>query len=324
MTRPSFAIAFAIAALFWSPHSAVAQSPDAPEEIQLDAPVEAPLDAAAQVQPGAAVEAQAGAPAEAQADVEVGQATESAAEANLQLRPLNVAVLDNAPGFSIAGRFGSRRGFDVDLALAICDIIGTRCALKPMEAGQLVPALEARNVDFAVASQVSAGLAADPVVASVPYLVLPMRVVLRESDNLPVPGVPFDGRMAALTGTPQAALAQTIYPGRVALYANSEELWIDLALGRLVGVFAPALVAQADFLSMPIGNSFKAMPLPVSAADGKRDAVILMRARDRELVVAVNDALSTLVGGEDFFASIERYLDPTLVDVPLETEETGN
>ncbi|MEM6849140.1 MAG: transporter substrate-binding domain-containing protein [Pseudomonadota bacterium] len=281
MTRWLVVIALALAVPLWGPQSAVAQSQD----------------------------------------VQAEETTESAAAANLHIRPLNVAVLDNAPGFSTAGRFGSRRGFDVDLALAVCDIIGARCALKPMEGGQLVPALEARNVDFAVASQVSAGLAADPVLASIPYLVLPMRVVLPERDNLPVPGVPFEGQMAALTGTPQAALAQTIYPGRVALYANSDELWIDLALGRLTGVFAPALAAQADFLATPIGDNFKALPLPVSAEDGKRDAVILMRARDRELVVAVNDALSTLIGGEDFMASIERYLDPTLVDVPLDLED---
>ena len=282
MTRWPLGIALAAAVSFWSHQSAVAQSPGAPAEIQVDAP------------------------AEVEAEVVAEETTESAASARLHLRPLSAAVLDNAPGFSTAGRFGSRRGFDIDLALSVCDIIGTRCALKPMAAGQLVPALEARTVDFAVASQVSAGLAADPILASIPYLVLPMRVVLPDSDNLPVPGVPFEGQMAALTGTPQAGLAQTIYPGRVALYANSDELWIDLALGRLVGVFAPALAAQANFLSMPIGDNFKALPLPVSAADGKRDAVILMRARDRELVVAVNDALSTLIAGEAFMASIER------------------
>lgn len=232
------------------------------------------------------------------------------------IRTLNVAVLDDAPGFSTEGRFGARRGFDIDFALALCDRLSARCALRPMETAEMQAELDARSVDFVVASEVAAGLNGASLVASLPYLILPIRIVLPESAVLPAPGEPFSGQFAAQNGTPQAALARQTYPGRVAIYANTDEMWIDLALRRLFGVFAPALAAQAEFLATPLGEGFHAVAPPESAAEGTRPAVVVLRDRDRELLTAINGAISAIIEEQELAGSIAEHLDPALVEIP--------
>ena len=184
-----------------------------------------------------------------------------------------------------------------------------------MPAEDMVQALIDRRVAFAVGTSAITAQPNAPVAFSKPYLSLSVRFV--------TPGRPHrdveddDAQYGAISGTAQAAYLRRTYtsPGAVRLYSNADGMWIDLALGRLDGVLVPAITARREFLSTPIGETFKFAP---AASDGEtnlaRTAAIGVRAQDPALVDKINAALDTLRASGEFGDILARHLDRDLVD----------
>ncbi len=241
--------------------------------------------------------------------------TSESAPAGAGAASYRVAILDDAPPFSFTGRFRVRTGFDVDLANALCRTLKARCEVTPMAAEDLVQALVDRRVAFAVATPAITSQPAVPVSFSAPYLSLSVRFVTPATLRRDVED--DDARYGALIGTSQAAYLRRTYtqPQAVHLYPNADGMWIDLALGRLDGVLAPAITARREFLATPIGSTFQFAP---AAAEGEnilaRAASIGIRAQDPDLVATINAALAEVKASGEFAEILARHLDRDLVD----------
>lgn len=225
-------------------------------------------------------------------------------------RSFNVGVLDNAPPFSSIGRFGARTGFDVDVALALCERLAADCTVLPFAAEDIAPALRDGRVDYAVASLSPTDRIDDSIGFTDPYLRVAVRFVR------PASGARSDLPAAALAGSAQAEELRRLVEDRpVRLYANAEEMWVDLAFGRLGAVLAPAIAARRDFLSTPIGQGFR-FAAPANGENLARIAAIAVRRGDGVLTADLNRALADLLAAPEYAEILSRHLDIDLAGAP--------
>lgn len=66
-------------------------------------------------------------------------------------RPIVVAVIDQYPPVSYVAENGERTGYDVELGHDICRLMKIRCTFRPYPLGDILPALEEKKVDIAMA-----------------------------------------------------------------------------------------------------------------------------------------------------------------------------
>lgn len=225
---------------------------------------------------------------------------------------LSVGVLSDTPPLSYVSRHDYRTGFDVAIARALCRRLALECRFEAMPSEEIVPALTARRIDFAVASlPITAGL--DRMVDFTdPYYIAAARFVAPRSAS--GDSVTDGGRtrvLGALAGSPQAAFLKKHDAGaQLHTYPNEDGMWIDLALGRLDAVLARAVTAKQQFLSQPIGKGFAFTGAPVSDSDvfGRGEG-IAVREGDAELEAALDAALDDLLASSEYREIRDRYLD---------------
>ena len=126
-------------------------------------------------------------------------------------RTLKVGVLDDAPPFSTRGRFGIRTGFDVDIALAVCDRMNAACQFVAVDATDLGRALDERRVDLVAASDVRAELNGTVGQFSQPYVRLAARFVVPRDAPADLETQTRTG-YGAVIGTPDADYLVKTYP----------------------------------------------------------------------------------------------------------------
>lgn len=274
-----------------------AASPTAPDELADDA-------TAGAAQP---------APARAQ--------TENAGASEPEPRTLTVGVLETAPGFSTLGPFGLRTGFDVDTALALCERLSAECTIRALPASEIFRALVANQTDFAVAAVAPRGEASDEIRFTEPYLELTQRfVVPRENAPRPLSDDETPGAVrAAIAGTAQADhLAQvTTSPDSIALYGDSEAMWLDLAMGRLDAALVLGVTARREFLGTPVGDAYRFVSRIKDIEAGESSAVrIAVSASEAGLLEELDEAIAAFLASEEYERFLRRHLDADLARRP--------
>ena len=93
--------------------------------------------------------------------------------------PLRVAAEAAYPPFSQLGTDGQLKGFDIDIANAVCERLKTRCQFVQTEFDAMIPALRAKKFDLIVASMSITPKRQKVVDFSNKYYNTPARVVTR-------------------------------------------------------------------------------------------------------------------------------------------------
>ncbi|GAB5375526.1 MAG: hypothetical protein AcusKO_19880 [Acuticoccus sp.] len=261
--------------------------------------------------------------APAAANDETDGATPPPAVASTEPVPaLAVGLIDDAPPFSTAERYGTRVGFDVDLAYAICARIERRCRFEALPRGALALGLRDRRLDLVIASDGRVDGLANHANFSDPYVVLAARFVVPKASSGDLEGSetkPY----GAVAGTPFATYLQKTYaaPGAVRLYSESEPMWIDLALSRLAGALATAVTARTEFIATPLGGDFRFSASALTDSDVKaHEAAIAVRKGEANLLATVNDALAQYMASPDYPEALNRHLSGGLASRPVPNE----
>ena len=294
-----------------TPASADADTP--PAATAADAAAPGP---AAPTQPAAAAsQARSGAPA-----TPAGNETNAVpAGDTAEPRTISIGLLEDAPPFSSAARYGVRTGFDVDLAYGICGRLERRCRFASLSRVELVQALRDRRLDAVIASDGRPENFDAIATFTRPYLSLAARFVVPRSTatDLETENATAYG---AVIGTPHAQYLQATYknPSDVALYASADEMWIDLALGRLQGALATAVTARLEFLDTPLGNQFRfATGSLAEAKVAANEAAVAVRKGDDAMLEELNNALADYMSSPDYSEAINRHLTGGLATRPV-------
>jgi polar amino acid transport system substrate-binding protein/arginine/ornithine transport system substrate-binding protein len=171
---------------------------------------------------------------------------------------LRVGVEGAYPPFSWKEADGTLKGFDIDFAHEVCKRLGQDCVLVEQEWDGMIPALLAKKFDTIIASMSITEERKKKVDFTVKYYNTPAKLVAKKN-----PG--FEGTAAGLNGkrlgvqraTTHQCSAEKLSPGaELVLYATQDEVWQDLASGRLDAQLSDSLQAYEGFLVLDVGQDF--------------------------------------------------------------------
>jgi arginine/ornithine transport system substrate-binding protein len=239
----------------------------------------------------------------------VGVTPIAAADATL----LRVAVQNERPPFSFRDDEGELQGFDVEIAWALCATLRVRCDLVPLEFTDLIRGLQEGRIDAAVASMSITEERLQLVDFTDKYYHAPNRFVGRGDALLQITPASLAGKTIGVKrGTIHDRYLTSEYAGTAAIrrYGYSDEIFIDLALGRLDLAFADGITLTESFLKTELGAGFDFVGPPLSDPRwfGHGEG-IAVRKGNVDLLARLNQALRRILSDGTYDEIRVKYFD---------------
>lgn len=224
---------------------------------------------------------------------------------------LRVGVEGNYPPFSRLGADGKLSGFDIDIALAVCERMKAECTLVQQEWDGMLPALAARKFDLIVASMSITEERRKAVDFSDAYYDVPSRFVAKAGAFRAHEPADFRGRkIIVLRNSPRAKYLAERYKDSPLLLVNKEtDVYLELVAGRGDIGFGSSVVSSDAFLKRPEGKGFAQVGPDVRLEDGAGGVGIAFRKGDDALRLKVNAALKALKADGSYKRLADRYFD---------------
>jgi len=217
--------------------------------------------------------------------------------------PLRIGSEGAYPPFNFVDPSGRLKGFDIDIALALCERLKVECRLVAQDWDGIIPALLAGKYDAIVASMSITGERKKVVSFTDKYYSNKVRFVAAKGGG-------FDpGKLAGKTvGTQRATiaaswLAKNAGGARTKLYDKQTDAYLDLAARRLDAIFADGLVLH-EWLKTKAGAGFEVVGDAYELDEGIGIAV---RKEDNTLRQRLNAALAAILADGTYATINARY-----------------
>ena len=176
-----------------------------------------------------------------------------------QAADLRVGVEGAYPPFSWKEADGTLKGFDIEIAEAICAELGRNCVLVEQDWDGMIPALLAKKFDTIIASMSITEERKKRVDFTIKYYNTPAKFVARKGSGLEISKAGLKGKRIGLQrGTTHQCFMEKIYPDtELVLYGTQEEVFQDLAIGRIDAQFSDSIAADDGFLKTDAGKDFE-------------------------------------------------------------------
>ena len=180
------------------------------------------------------------------------------ASATAQAADLRVGVEGAYPPFSWKEADGTLKGFDIDFANEICKRLNRDCVLIEQEWDGMIPALLAKKFDTIIASMSITEERKKKIDFTDKYYNTPPALVAKADSGLEGTAAGLAGkRLGVQRATTHQCTAEKMFPdAELVLYATQEEVFQDLASGRLDAQLSDSLQASEGFLSQDMGAGF--------------------------------------------------------------------
>lgn len=235
-------------------------------------------------------------------------------------KKVRIGVEGAYPPFSEVGPDGKLKGFDIDIALALCAQIKAECTLVQQEWDGMIPALQSRKFDAIIASMAITEERKKVVNFTDKYMNTPAKLVAKAD-------VKFEPTPAGLKGKRIGVQRSTIHDrfvtetfkdSEIVRYAKQDEAYLDLAAGRVDVLMADSVAVDGGFLKKPQGKGFAFFG--PSFNDPKYfgyGAGIAVRKADTELQAKFNAAIPAIRANGSYKKIQDKYFD---FDVYSETK----
>ena len=214
-----------------------------------------------------------------------------------QAKDLRVGVEGAYPPFSWKESDGTLKGFDIEIAEAICAEMKRNCVLIEQDWDGMIPALLARKFDAIIASMSITEERKKRVDFTNKYYNTPAKFVAKKGSDLEISKSGLKGKRIGLQrGTTHQCFMEKIYPGaELVLYGTQEEVFQDLAIGRIDAQFSDSIAADEGFLKTDAGKDFEFIggDQHDEACHGP-GAGIAVRKSDTELREELNRAIKAI------------------------------
>jgi arginine/ornithine transport system substrate-binding protein len=173
-------------------------------------------------------------------------------------KKIRIGVEGAYPPFSEVGPDGKLKGFDIDMALALCEQIKAECTLVQQEWDGMIPALQSRKFDAIIASMAITDERKKVVNFTDKYYSTPSRLVAKVSANLQPTVAGLKGKRIGVQRTTiqDRYATATFTDSEIVRYAKADEVYLDLAAGRIDVVLADSVAIDGGFLKKPQGKGF--------------------------------------------------------------------
>ena len=179
----------------------------------------------------------------------------TAAQAGEKLR---IGVEGAYPPFSWKEADGTLMGFDIDIAMALCEKMGRDCELVEQDWDGIIPALLAKKYDAIVASMSINEERKKRVDFTNKYYNTPNKFVAAEGSGLEATPESMKGKVVGVQrGTTHQCFMEKLFPDvELKLYGTQEEVFLDLAAGRIDAQLSDSIQSEEGFLNKPEGKGY--------------------------------------------------------------------
>jgi histidine transport system substrate-binding protein len=205
-------------------------------------------------------------------------------------------------------------GFDVDLTQALCAKMNVKCVWVEQDLDGIIPALKARKFDAIVSSLTVTDQRRAQIDFSDKLFDAPARMIAKAGSPLLPTAQSLKGkRVGVEQGSTQEAYAKAYWEPQgvtVVPYQNQDQVYADLASGRLDAALQDELQADAGFLKTSRGKGFAwagpEVKDPKTIGDG---TAIGLRKQDAQLKAMFNQALAELHKDGTYKKLEKQYFD---------------
>ena len=172
--------------------------------------------------------------------------------------PLRIGVEGAYPPFSWKESDGTLKGFDIDIANALCEKMGRQCELVEQDWDGIIPALLAKKYDAIVASMSITEERKKRVDFSGKYYNTPAKFVAAKDAGFEATAAGLKGKTVGVQrGTIHQCYMEKAFPEvELKLYGTQEEVFLDLASGRIDLQISDSIQSLEGFLTKPEGKDF--------------------------------------------------------------------
>lgn len=234
----------------------------------------------------------------------------AAANASAQVE-LKIAVEGAYPPFNMQDSTGSLKGFDVDIANALCEQMKVKCEIVAQDWDGMIPGLLTKKYD-AIVSSMSITEPRKKVIAFTKSYYRTNGVVLKRKDDKELTSYApksLEGQtIAAQVSSIYSALLESNYSdANIRLFPSLDDAFSDLSSGRVAAVFADKTAAVLWLEGHANGCCEVVGPDITDLAVIGEGAGIGVRKSDNDLRQRLNDAISAIVKDGTYKKINDKY-----------------
>lgn len=173
---------------------------------------------------------------------------------------IRIGVEGAYPPFSKVEKDGTLVGFDIDIAMALCEEIGAECVLIPQDWDGIIPALMARKYDAIIASMSITEERKKKVAFSDKYYNTPAKFARKKGSGIAISKAGLKGKTV---GVQRATIHDNFITGEfgdsveIKRYGTQDEAYLDAISGRVDLLLADSIAMEAGFLKTDQGKGWE-------------------------------------------------------------------
>jgi arginine/ornithine transport system substrate-binding protein len=213
-------------------------------------------------------------------------------------KKIRVGVEGAYPPFSWVEPDGTLKGFDIEIAMALCKEIGAECVLVTQDWDGIIPALLARKYDAIIASMSITEERKKKVTFSEKYYNTPAKFARKKGSGITISKAGLKGRSV---GVQRATIHDNFITGEfgndveIKRYGTQDEAYLDALAGRVDLLLADSIAMEAGFLKTDNGKGWefvgKGYSDPKYFGDG---AGVALRKGNSDLAKLFNKAIKSI------------------------------
>jgi arginine/ornithine transport system substrate-binding protein len=225
---------------------------------------------------------------------------------------LKIATEGAYPPFNFVDPNGNLKGFDVDIANALCEAMNRECELMVQDWDGMIPGLLAKKYDAIVASMSITEKRKKAVNFTEPYYQAPPRFVAKKGSGLEITKEGLKGKnIGVQRAATYADYLKDTYGDiiNIKYYDTVENHNLDLVAGRVDAVLAQS-VFMSQWLDKPEGKDFQFYGDPILEKKYiGSGAGIAVRKEDTQLLGELNAALEQIIENGTHKKLSSKYFD---------------
>ena len=228
-------------------------------------------------------------------------------------KEIRIGVEGAYPPFSSITESGQLVGFDIDIAIELCNTMGASCSLVPQDWDGIIPALLARKYDAIVASMSITEERKKKVAFTNKYYNSPAKFARKKGSGIEITKQGMAGKSV---GVQRATIHDNFITDEfgdtvtIKRYGSQDEAYLDAVAGRIDLLLADSVAMDDGFLSTDQGADFEFVGPNYS--DPKyfgEGAGIAIRKGDSDLVEQFNEAIRTIRANGKYKSINDKYFD---------------
>jgi len=227
-------------------------------------------------------------------------------------KKIRIGVEGAYPPFSEVGPDGKLKGFDIDMANALCAELKAECTLVQQEWDGMIPALNARKFDAIIASMAATDERRKVVLFSDKYYNTPARLVAKAGAKLEASAAGLKGKKIGVQRSTihDRFATDTFKDSEIVRYAKADEVYLDLAAGRVDVAMGDSVAIDGGFLKKPEGKGYAFFgPAYNEVKYFGSGSSIALRKADEALAAKFNAAIKALRANGSYKKIQDKYFD---------------